>query len=103
VTHSAYAVDLALFAALGAFIAAGPRWLAGLAVLAQCSDFLVIWVFGSAQDAASHGSGSNPVMLALMAASTLAIMVTLYASQQSGDPVSSVGLGSVKPRVDGIS
>ena len=82
VTHSAYAVDVLLFAALGIVIAGAPRWLAGLIVAAQCCDFFVVWVLGTAHDAASEGSGTSYVALALAVASTVAIVLTLYRFQE---------------------
>ncbi len=85
VTHSAYAVDVVLFAALEIFIAGAPKWLSAVIVRAQCCDFVVVWILGTARDAATVESGTSFVALALMVASTVAIVVTLNASPDVPD------------------
>jgi hypothetical protein len=84
VTHSAYAVDLVLFAALGFVIANGPEWLAGTIVLAQCCDFLAIWIVGTASEGGRMVPGTTTyATLFVMAAATIAIMVILNPIQKT--------------------
>jgi hypothetical protein len=85
-THSAYVLDLLLFVALGAALAALPMPLAlavlGLAVV----DLVVTWIAGSLGDAWRVAPSLDPVMVVLALAAAVTVAAVLARDARTPQP-----------------
>jgi hypothetical protein len=85
-THSAYVLDLLLFVALGAAIAALPGALAVAILGLAIADLVVTWIVGSLGDAWRLAPHVDPLMALLALAAALAIGAVLARDARTVQP-----------------
>ena len=75
-----YATMLLLFVGLGAWVATGPRWLAGLVLVGQVGLFFATWILPPPQPFPDAlWPGPNLTMIGIAIAATIGIVGQLYA------------------------